>query len=63
MEDVTLIADLHSLPSGDVASPLDVTPQRKKEKTFEALLRQVEGLADPLRGCGWTSDRHRSVTR
>ena len=45
MEDVALIADLHSLPSADLAPPLDVTPQRKKEKTFEALLRQVEGLA------------------
>ena len=45
MEDVALIAELHSLPSADLAPPLDVTPQRKKEKTFEALLRQVEGLA------------------
>ena len=27
------------------ASPPEVTPQRKKEKTFEALLRQVEGLS------------------
>ena len=27
------------------APPLDLTPQRKKEKTFEALLRQVEGLS------------------
>jgi predicted ATPase len=44
-EDVALIAELHSLPSGDLAPPLDVTPQRKKEKTFEALLRQVEGLS------------------
>jgi hypothetical protein len=44
-EDVALIAELHSLPSADIAPPLDVTPQRKKEKTFEALLRQVEGLA------------------
>ena len=45
MEDVALIAELHTLPSADLAPPLDVTPQRKKEKTFEALLRQVEGLA------------------
>ena len=44
MEDVALIAELHSLPSADLAPPLDLTPQRKKEKTFEALLRQVEGL-------------------
>jgi len=45
VEDVALLADLHLLPSADLAPPLDVTPQRKKEKTFEALLRQVEGLA------------------
>ena len=45
MEDLALIADLHALPSADLAPPLDVTPQRKKEKTFEALLRQVEGLS------------------
>jgi class 3 adenylate cyclase/tetratricopeptide (TPR) repeat protein len=45
MEDVALIADLHSLPSADLAPPFDVTPQRKKERTFEALLRQIEGLS------------------
>ena len=45
MEDVALIAELHSLPSADLAPPLDVTPQRKKDKTFDALLRQVEGLS------------------
>jgi class 3 adenylate cyclase/tetratricopeptide (TPR) repeat protein len=45
MEDVALIAELHGLPSADLTPPLDLTPQRKKEKTFEALLRQVEGLA------------------
>ena len=45
MEDVALIAELHSLPSTDLAPPLDVTPQRKKDKTLEALLRQVEGLS------------------
>src|SRR4051812_43401811 len=43
-EDVALIAELHGLPSADLAPPLDLTPQRRKEKTFEALLRQVEGL-------------------
>ena len=42
---MALIAELHSLPSVDLAPPLDVTPQRKKDKTFEALLRQIEGLA------------------
>jgi tetratricopeptide (TPR) repeat protein len=45
IEDVALIAELHSLPSSNLAPPLDVTPQRKKDKTFEALLRQIEGLS------------------
>jgi class 3 adenylate cyclase len=44
-EDLALIAELHALSSVDFAPPLDVTPQRKKDKTFEALLRQVEGLS------------------
>jgi class 3 adenylate cyclase len=44
MEDVALIAELHSLGSTDLA-PLGVPPQRRKDKTFEALLRQVECLA------------------
>src|SRR3954469_15915503 len=44
-EDVALIAELHGLPSADLAPPLDLTPQRRKEKTFEALLRQLEGLS------------------
>jgi class 3 adenylate cyclase/tetratricopeptide (TPR) repeat protein len=43
--DVALLAELHALPTVDFAPPLDLTPQRKKEKTFEALLRQIEGLA------------------
>jgi predicted ATPase/class 3 adenylate cyclase len=56
MEDVALIAELLGLPSADLMPPLDVAmlwvslaadmlPQRKKEKTFEALLRQVEWLS------------------
>jgi predicted ATPase len=45
IEDQALIAELHSLPSTDLASPLDVSPQREKEKAFEALLRQVEDLS------------------
>jgi class 3 adenylate cyclase/tetratricopeptide (TPR) repeat protein len=44
-EDVALIAELHALPAADLVPPLDLTPQRKKEKTFEALLRQLEGLS------------------
>ena len=45
MEEVALIAELHSLPSADFAPPGDLTPQHRKEKTFEALLRQIEGLS------------------
>ena len=33
-----LIAELLSIPTGDHYGPLDLSPQRKKEKTFEALL-------------------------
>ena len=39
---MAIVADLLSIPS-KVA--LELTPQRKKERTFEALLRQFEGLA------------------
>jgi class 3 adenylate cyclase/tetratricopeptide (TPR) repeat protein len=44
-EDVALIAELHGLPTADPAPSLDLTPQRRKEKMFEALLRQLEGLS------------------
>ena len=44
IEDVALIAELLALPSADLA-PRDLTPQRKKEKIFEALLRQVQSLS------------------
>jgi class 3 adenylate cyclase len=42
-EDVGLLAELLSLPSRCPLPPS--TPQRKREKTFEALLRQLEALA------------------
>jgi predicted ATPase len=45
MEDLSLIAEMHSLPTGDLVPLLDLAPQRKKEKTFEALLRQVKNLS------------------
>src|SRR3954465_14897298 len=44
-EDVTLIASLHALPTATLPPLPDLTPQRKKEKTFEALLHQLEALA------------------
>ena len=43
--DVQLLADLLSLPLDRRYPALDLTPQRKKEKTHEALLRQLAGLA------------------
>jgi predicted ATPase len=42
-EEAGLLAELLSLPSRFPLPPS--TPQRKREKTFEALLRQVEALA------------------
>src|SRR4051794_21739788 len=44
-DDVALVAELHGLSSADLAPQRDLTPQRRKEKTFEALLRRVEALA------------------
>jgi predicted ATPase len=44
-EDVAFLADLMSLP-GSLRHPLpNLSPQRKKERTLEALIRQLEGLA------------------
>jgi class 3 adenylate cyclase len=43
--DVQLLAELLSVPFKDRYPALNLTPQRKKEKTFEALLRQFAGLA------------------
>ncbi|MPR12770.1 AAA family ATPase, partial [Microvirga tunisiensis] len=42
--DVALVAELLSLPVIDRYPPHAFTPQRKKEKTFEVLLRQLEAL-------------------
>jgi class 3 adenylate cyclase/predicted ATPase len=43
--DFALIADLLSLPLPEDDALPDLSPQRKKERTLEALLRQIEGLA------------------
>ena len=43
--DISLLVELLSLPGGDRFAPLDLSPQRKKERTFTALLRQLERLA------------------
>ena len=44
-EAVPLLAALLSLPIGGRYRPLDLTPQRQKERTLRALVAQVEGLA------------------
>jgi len=43
--DIGLIAELLSVPGGDRYPPPDLTPQRKKERIFAALLRQLEGIS------------------
>ena len=43
--DVILLAELLNIPGGDVYAPRQLNPQRKKEETFEALLRQLAALA------------------
>jgi DNA-binding winged helix-turn-helix (wHTH) protein/predicted ATPase/class 3 adenylate cyclase len=44
-EVVALLADLMSLPASERHPLPNLSPQRKKERTLEALIRQLEGLA------------------
>ena len=44
-EAVPLLADLLSIPTGDRYPPLNLTPQKRKEKTLHVQVAQVEGLA------------------
>jgi class 3 adenylate cyclase/predicted ATPase len=44
-EDLAFLADLLSLPTSDRQPLPNLSPQRKKERTLEALIRQLEGLA------------------
>jgi class 3 adenylate cyclase len=44
-EVVPLLADLLSIPTGDRYPPLNLTPQKRKEKTLHVQVAQVEGLA------------------
>src|SRR6516164_4899295 len=43
--DVQLLAELLAVPSDNRYPTLDLTPQRKKERTFEALLRRLAGFS------------------
>jgi class 3 adenylate cyclase/tetratricopeptide (TPR) repeat protein len=45
-EAAPLLAALLSLPTGERYPPLNLTPQKQKEKTLQALVAQVEGLAE-----------------
>jgi class 3 adenylate cyclase/predicted ATPase len=42
---VPLLAELLSIPTGDRYQTLNLTPQKRKEKTLHAQLAQLEGLA------------------
>jgi AAA ATPase domain/Adenylate and Guanylate cyclase catalytic domain len=44
-EAIPLLAGLLSIPTGDRYPTLDLTPQKRKEKTLHAQLAQLEGLA------------------
>ena len=44
-DDISLLVELLSLPGGERFPPLDLNPQRKKERTLEAVIRQLEALA------------------
>ena len=44
-EDVAFLADLLSLPASERHLLPGLSPQQKKERTLEALIRQLEGLA------------------
>jgi predicted ATPase len=40
-----LLADLLSIPTGSRYPTVELTPQKRKEKTLEALVAQVDGLS------------------
>ena len=44
-EAVPILADLLAIPTAGRYPPLDLSPQQKKERTFQALLDQLAGLA------------------
>jgi class 3 adenylate cyclase/predicted ATPase len=44
-EDVVLLADLLCVPCAERCPLPNLSPQRKKDRTLEALIRQLEGLA------------------
>ena len=49
VHDVSLLADMLSLPSDGRYPALDLTPEQRRQKTLEALLSQMEALARQIR--------------
>jgi class 3 adenylate cyclase/tetratricopeptide (TPR) repeat protein len=44
-EDIALIADLLGIPAGEAYPKLNLSPQGKKQRTFEAVMRRVAALS------------------
>ena len=57
-EDIAFIADLLSLPASDRYPLPTLSPQRKKERTLEALSRHLEGFARHQPGVVVLEDAH-----
>jgi predicted ATPase len=47
-EDMAFLADLLSLPASECRQLSNLSPQRKKERILQVLIRQLEGLARRL---------------
>jgi DNA-binding winged helix-turn-helix (wHTH) protein/predicted ATPase len=45
-EELAILADLLAVPTGDRYPRLDMPPRRKREKTFDTLLRRIDNLAE-----------------
>jgi len=58
-----LLAELLSVPLDGGYPALDLTPQRKKEKTFDGLLRQLAGSARQRSGTAGLVLAHQSLGR
>lgn len=44
-ESAPILADLLAIPTGERYPPMELSPHQKKERTFQALLEQIAGLA------------------
>ena len=53
-----LLADLLSLPSGDRYPPMQLSPQRQKDETIEALVALIVGLSQQQPILGVVEDAH-----